>query len=303
MTEAQKFQKKKNLLIILFMILLVVFVCVMCWIVIYAKNNPPATFLNPEDIEIKQIQSVDYFSSTEQNYILITNSNNFTVTENGENFKLILNNEKEIKLLRNDIEESIDIMQNDKNINNNIKLIYQNGDNNLILTETGDLYKLIDTGIVDGQLKVGKILNNMEVTDLVFFGSVNSNVFALTTNSNKAININTQKEYNGVIQEIQTATSIIYVYENYSFGLEEGKIFVDDYNNIINISMSFDNKIISTDNIVYEINATDNTLLTSSIGEFRNIGYSKDTNSDMYTITMRSTTGIYDFQSSYYYMK
>lgn len=303
MTEAQKYQKKKNLLIILFMFLLVVFVCLMCGIVIYSKLNPPETFLNPDEIEIKQVQAVDYFTSENSRYTLITEPNNFVVTENGENLKLILNDENQIKVLRNENEEIIKIMQNEKDINNNIKLIYQKEEDSLILTQTGELYRLIDTGIVNGELKVGKILNNMEVVDLVFYGSINSDIFAITNNTNAVININNQKEYNGVVEEIKTDTSTIYVYEDNSFGLEEGKRYVDEYNNIINISMSFDNKIISTENVIYEINPGDNTLSTSSLGNFRNVGYSKDQNSSTFKITLRSTTGYYDFNSNYYYTK
>jgi len=302
MTDAQKYQKRKNQLIILFMILLVVFVCVMCWIVIYAKNNPPETFLDPADIEIKQMQVVDYIPSPEQNYITITESNSFIVTENGEELQLVLNDTKEIKLLRDETQESINIMQNDNNINNNIKLIYQRDDNSLILTETGELYKLIDNEIVDGQLNVGQILTNMTINELVYFSPNVDKVLGLNE-ENKLINIDTLREYNGVIEEIKTTTSTIYVYEDNSFGIEEGKVFVDEYNNVIKINISFDNKIISDDNVIYEINAVDNTLSTSSLGEFRDVGYRRETEDDLFSVTVRSTTGIYDFNSNYYYMK
>lgn len=302
MSESQKYQRKKNILIILFMFLLVVFVCIICGIFIYAKNNPAQKFISPDEIEIKQVNTLDYSITADSSYVTITKPNSFIVTENGEEFKLILTELGEIKVSKGGIEDSIEIIQNDNNINNNIKVIYQTENESLILTEAGELYKLINTEIVDNQLKVGQILTNMEVKDLIYVGAGSDTAFALNE-KDKLINISSLKEYNGVIREIKTQTSTIYVYEDHSFGLEEGKVFVDDYNKVIKINISFDNKIIADNNVIYEINSADNTLSTSSLGEFKKIGYKKEQNDNTYKITLLSNTGMYDFYSSYYYAK
>jgi len=304
LSEAQKYQKKKNRLIVLFLVLLVVFVGIMCAILIYAKNNPPRKFISPDDIEIKEMQVFDYeyVSPTNPDYIEVTESTNFIVTEEEQELELTLTEDKEIKLVREDQEEAIEIMQNDKNVNNNIKLIYQKGETSLILTETGELYKLIDTNLTDGQLKVGQVLSNMKVKNIIRFTNSVAGTYIINE-ENKLINLDNQKEYKGVIQEVNTGTSTIYIYEKYYFGLEEGKVFVDENNQFIKINIAFENKIVDEYNRIYEIDAVNNTISTSNFGEFDEIGFQKEENEEIYKMTIITNTGVYDLNSSYYYKR
>ena len=299
MSDTQKYQKKKNLLIVLFLILLIAFVCVMCAIVIYAKKNPPRDFLSPDEIEIRQIQAVENPTPTAPKYTTVTESTTFKVKENEEELELILTDNKEIKLLKNNQEETIQIMQNDKNVNNNIKIIYQSENDSLILTETGEIYKLIDTKITQGQLKVGQIMANTKVNEIIRISPKTESTYVLAE-ENKMVNIDNQKEYSGIIAELKSSTSTIYVYENGGFGTEEGKVFVDESNTIIKLKIAFDNKVIGESDTIYEVNAADNTLSTSKLGMFEEVGYKKETE-DTYKITLQSNTGVNNFTSSYYY--
>ena len=300
MSDAQKYQKKKNLLIILFLILLVVFVCLICGILIYAKNNPPQQFKSPDEIEILQMQAVDYPEPTNPKYKIITEPNSFDVTENEQELQLVLTNTKEIKLSKNGVEEPIKIMLNETDINNNIKLIYQTQKDSLILTQTGELYRLIHTNIENGALKAGKILANMEVKEIVKMSKITASTYILN-GENKLINIDNLKEYSGIIEEIKTDTATIYVYENEYFGLEEGKMFVDKNNQGIRIKISFDDKIIALNDTIYEINTTDKTLSTSKLGEFREVGRREDPETKAVKLSLLTTTGFYELNSSYYY--
>lgn len=302
MTEAQKYQKKKNILIILFMVLLVAFVCLICYFFIYAKNNPPETFLDPSEIEIVQMNTADYVSTNNQSYTLIESQNDFIVTENGKELNLKLTETNEIKLLREEKEESIEILQNETNINKDIKLIYQTENSGLILTNSGQLYKINDTNIENGQLKVGQVLTDMQINDFVFLGVETTSVFVVNSD-NTIINADTLKEYNGVVDQIETTAGTVYIYADDSFGTEEGKMFIDESNSDLKINIAFDNKIITAQNIIYEINPVDGSLSTSNLGTFRRIGYKKNAGENTYTITLLTTTGSYDYTSNYYYAK
>jgi len=299
MSDAQKYQRKKNILIILFMFLLVIFVGVICMILIYAKKNPPEKFLSKEDIEIVQMKTMEYDFSNNQNYSEVMESNTFRVTENNQELQLILTKDKNIKIQREEADEIIDIMQNDKNINNNIKLIYQTERESLILTDDGNLYKLTDATVVDNKIKVGQILTNMKVKGIVYFPNKTSNKYIIN-NENKVINIDTLEEYKGITNKINTGTSTIYIYENKMFGLEEGKIIVDEYNRPLTIKISFDDKIIAENDVIYQINSLENTLFTSNLGSFYQIGYRSNENG-IYDITLKSSTGYETFTSTYYY--
>jgi len=299
MSDAQKYQRKKNILIILFMFLLVIFVGVICMILIYAKKNPPEKFLSKEDIEIVQMKTMEYDFSNNQNYSEVMESNTFKVTENNQELQLILTKDKNIKIQREEADEIIDIMQNDKNINNNIKLIYQTERESLILTDDGNLYKLTDATVVDNKIKVGQILTNMKVKGIVYFPNKTSNTYIIN-NENKVINIDTLEEYKGITNKINTGTSTIYIYENKMFGLEEGKIIVDEYNRPLTIKISFDDKIIAENDVIYQINSLENTLFTSNLGSFYQIGYRSNENG-IYDITLKSSTGYETFTSTYYY--
>lgn len=299
MSDAQKYQKKKNILIILLLVLLVVFVVIMCGIIIYAKKHPPMKFLDPKDIEIKQMQVIDYNATENINYTELTESNTFRVIEEDQEYLLTLNNQ-EIKLLRAENEESIEILQNDKNINYNIKLIYQTTRESLILTQNGELYKLTDNNLEDGKLKVGEILTNIKVRNIVIFPDKTANTYVITED-NKILNIDTQEEYNGIIQEITTGTSTIYIYENNYFGVEKGKIVVNEYNEPLRIKISFDNKIIEETDTIYEINPVDNTVSTSNLGSFSKVWYKLNEDTNIYDVTLMSSTGYNDFTSIYYH--
>ena len=54
--------------------------------------------------------------------------------------------------------------------------------------------------------------------------------------------------------------------------------------------------------IIYEVNPADNTLSTSKLGIFEEVGYRKETENS-YKITLISNTGVNDFNSAYYYAK
>lgn len=299
MSEAQKYQKKKNLLIALFLVLLVVFVGIMCLIVVYSIKHPKEKFLSPEEIEIIQMQAINYESTTQISYTEVTTSNKFVVKENDLELELKLTEDKKVKIIREDKEEPIEIIQNNNNINSGIKLIYQTGKDSLILTETGKIYKIINNNVTDGKIKAAQILNNMKIKNIVRFPIVTESTYIINS-QNELINIDTQKEYNGVIKTIKTASSTIYVYENNYFGLEEGKMFVDANNQGIKLKISFDNKIIAENEVIYQINNLDNSLSTSNLGSFSKVWYAKRDDGN-YDITLKSSTGYNDFVSTYYY--
>lgn len=300
MSDAQKYQKKKNLLIVLLLALLVVFVIIMCGIIIYAKQHPPMKFLDPEDIEIKQMQVIDYNALEFVNYSEVTESNTFRVVEEGQEYLLVLTDNQEVKMLKEEQEQPIEILKNDENINSNIKLIYQTTRESLILTVNGELYKLADNNIVDGKIKVGEILTDTKVRNIVMFSTQTGNTYIIDE-ENKIVNIDTLEEYKGVVNEIKTDTSTIYLYENNYFGLEEGKIVVNEYNEPLRVKISFDNKIIEESDVIYEINPVDNTVSTSNLGSFSKIWYKLNEDTNIYDVTLMSSTGYKDFTSTYYH--
>ena len=51
------------------------------------------------------------------------------------------------------------------------------------------------------------------------------------------------------------------------------------------------------------IDSNSNTILTSNIGVFNKVGYSKPDDSDIYTINVLSNTGSHDLNSNYYYTR
>ena len=301
MTEQQKYQKKKNILIISFLFLLVALVAFICYVFIYAKQNPPETFLDPSEIEIVQMNTADYTVESINNYSVINESNNFTVISEGKEYKLKLTEEGIVKIIVTDVEENIEILLNEENINHDIKIIYQTANISLFLTTDGKLYKLFSNTVEEGKLKVGQILADMTITDIVSLGLKTDRVFVKNSDE-KIINTEILSEYNGIVDTIITPIGDLYVYEDDSFGTEEGKIFINQNNNELKISIAFDNKVISAENIVYEINS-DKTLSTSNLGTLRRIAFSKKDDEENYTIKILTTTGSYDFKSNYYYSK
>lgn len=296
MSEDQKYRKKKNILLILFMFLLVVFIVIICGILIYAKLNPKPTYLSPDDIEIKEMMVFDYPVSDNYSYVSVTALEDFIVKDNDEDIILSINNDK---VIRTDNNEEIKIMQNDEDINNNIKFIYQTDDVSLVLTNDGRLYRFADNIILDNVLKVGQILSGISVDSIVNF-TFNTDYIYVLTSEQKLINIENQKEFSGIVSEIETSSGTIYVYENKMFGLEEGKVFTDESGNGLRIKISFDNKIICENDVIYEIDNSTNSLFTSNLGNFSKIWY-KTREDNSYDITLLSSTGYKDFYSSYYY--
>lgn len=302
LTEAQKYQKKKNALIILFMVLLLGFVGLMCFIVISSKTNPIPKFLSQDEIDIVQMKEVEYQIATTGNYVVSSGTETFKVIDREEELNLIVNNEKQIMALRNGVEEPIEIMLNEENVNNNIKRLYQTKSESLILTEDGKLYKLISEWTTDGKLNVGQIAAEVNVKEIVKFIIATEDVYVLTEDE-RVVNAYSLDEYQGVIKTLTTNDLTIYVYEDYSFGVEIGKAFVDQNNNLITVNVAFDNKIIGDNNVIYEIDYMSRTLSTSNLGEFTQIGYKQKEDNSGYKITLFSNTGMYDFESGYYYKK
>lgn len=302
MTDGQNYHKKKNTLIIVCLVLLVVFVGLMCYILIYAKMNPPKEFISPDDIEIITMNTVDYTPIEMPRYNIVAPNNEIMIMGADKPLNLKLTEEKTIKI--NETDEILKIMENEEDINSNIKAIYQLQvvDAYLILTEEADLYRTIDSNINEGTVFAEKIPTDSKVADIITINNIADNIFMLYEDG-RMVNLNTLKEYNGVINELKTQTSTIYIYEDYSFGLEEGKIFVDQNNEIIQLNISFDNKIIAKNNVIYEINGINNTISTSKLGIFEKVWYNFKDNDSMYDVAVLSNTGMNEFRSSYYYTK
>jgi len=295
MTEAQKYQKKKNALLITFMILLLVLVCLICYIFIYVKMHPKKEYDSPDTIEIVTMTETDYEDSTDNlTYTEVTESTKFNITIDNEKKELEINENKEV--VNSETKEKVEILLNKSDINSNIKLLYQTENDNLILTEDGKLYRLLEN-----TLNVGQILTNTEVKNIVKFKRATDDVYVLTS-EDKVININTQKEYDGIIRTLKLNNNEIYVYEDYSISLEKGKVITDPEGNRIKFNIVFENKLIDDRNVIYEIDFTNKTVTTSKLGNLVKAGYGKVENSD-YHINIETNTGIHSFESSYYYTK
>lgn len=300
--DGKNYQKKKRALLVVFMFLLLVFVCLMCYVFIYSKQHPPKRYLSPDEIEIKQMISRDYVTSGNTPiYVEHTNSTDYTVKRGEEELKLIVEDNK-VKV--DNGEEKIDVVLklNDNDVNSDIKLICQRGEISLILTNDGKLYRPTDNTISnDNTINVGEILNNTPVSSLIEITNAD-NMYARTMEDNKIINVNTGKEYNGVIRELKCNGGIVYVYEDYSFGLEEGKVVANESNSAILINMIFENKLIDVYGNIYELDFVNKTVSTSKLGTMTKVGFSRDDNG-IYTLGLESSTGVYTFKSEYYYTK
>lgn len=295
MTEAQKYQKKKNALLITFMILLLVLVCLICYIFIYVKMHPKKEYDSPDTIEIVTMTETDYEDSTDNlTYTEVTESTKFNITIDNEKKELEINENKEV--VNAETKEKVQLLLNKADINSNIKLLYQTENDNLILTEGGKLYRLLEN-----TLNVGQILTNTEIKNIVKFKRATDDVYVLTS-EDKVINVNTQKEYDGIIRTLKLNNNEIYVYEDYSISLEKGKVITDPEGNRIKFNIVFENKLIDDRNVIYEIDFTNKTVTTSKLGNLVKAGYGKVEDSD-YHINIETNTGIYNFESSYYYTK
>ena len=301
MTEQQAYKKKKDTLLLLFMFLLLVFVGLMCFIVIYAKEHPKNEYDDPSTIEIKKMSVSDYEQS-DNLYTEVTDSTEFFVTSINNQISLEVT-DGVIYAIDNSKEEKTKIILylNNTDINNDIKLIYQTNSDNLILTNNGNLYRLSDTYLTEeNTLSVGQILNNYKVSSIVTLQVPTEDTYILT-NDNKIININTNEEYTGIINKITLDEGTIYVYSDYSFGLEPNKVFVNDSGRTIKFNILFNNLLVDDLNTFYEIDFSNKTLTTSSLGKLSTIAYNNETS--IYKIKVVTNTGLYNYESNYYYTR
>lgn len=301
MTEAQKYQKKKNTLIMTFMFLLVIFVGLICYIFIYAKMHPKKEYADPSTIEIKEMIEKEYIVEKEEDsFTEVTESTNFIVNNFADSIILKINENKEI--IRSDTEEKISIIVNGNEINNNIKLLYQTENDNIILTEDGKVYRLSELQIKEeNKLSAGQILSNIEVKNIVKIPVKTDHVYVMT-NDNKIINIDTQKEYDGIIRELTTNNGTLYVYADYSITFEKGKAIVNTEGENIKFNIFFDNKLVDADFVIYEVDFANKKVHTSNLGNLEKSAYGKTEDTD-YNINIETNTGIYNLTSSYYYSK
>lgn len=300
MTEAQKYQKKKNSLIMVFMLLLVVFVGLICYIFIYAKNNPKRVYDDPSTIEIKEMQISEYNQKEKINYTELTESTDFIVKAEELNITLEINENKEI--IRSDNQEKVSIIVNNNDINNNIKVIYQSENDNLLLTEEGLLYRVSENIMTEtNNLSAGQILSNIEIKNIVKIPVKTDSAYILTAD-NKVINVNTQKEYDSIIRELTTNDGILYIYDDYSITFEKGKVITDTEGNNIKFNVLFDNKLVDSNSVIYDIDFMNQKVSTSNLGKLEKSGYGKTDDTD-YNINIETNTGIHKITSSYYYTR
>lgn len=303
MNSEKKYHRTKNILIISLLLLLLVFVSLICYILVYSKLHPKKEYLSPDSIEIKTML-VDEFklNADKQLYTEVTTSNEFVINADEEKLSLKVVNGK-VKLSREEKDEDIEILLGEQNINNNIKLIHQTKNDSLILTKNGDLYSLInDTLEENNVLKVEKKNINFSVKSIVEMIVTTDSTYVIARD-NRLLNIDTLEEYTGIIKELVTDHGTMYVYDDYTFSLEKGKIYTDENGEKLRFNILFDDKVIDSNNVIYEIDYQNNTISTSSLGSFMKIGYGKDQGQD-YNINIETSTGIYrDIKSEYYYTR
>ena len=301
MTEAQKIQRKKNILIISFMILLVIFVCLICYIFIYVKTHPKKEYVSQDSINVVEMMVQDYDIQTNSiSFTLVTEPTTFEVTEDNVPILLSVNENKQV--VKSETGEVIEIFVNDTNINNNIKVIYQNIADNIILTEDGKVYRLLDRTLKNKtRINAGQILANTTINNIVRLNVKTDDIY-VQTSENAIVNINTQKEYEGIIKEITTPSGTIYVYYDYSFGLEKGKVITDAAGNKLKFTNFIDNKVIDENSVIYDVDYVNKKLSTSKLGVMSKIWYRKNEN-NMYSVTIEANTGIYTFENTQYYSR
>lgn len=301
MTEEQKkYQKKKNTLIYIMMFLLVVFVALICYVVVYSKLHPPKKYLSQDEITVVQMNSSNY---TVKNTPVYTEKENteYTVMKGSTEYQLI-NENNTVKLQEDeDTLTNIIIKLNDTDINGKVKTIYQVGKESLILTTDGLLYRPLDNVLSeDNTMSVGQILNNIKVKTII---EVNMAKYPyVLSEDDKIISTSDGKEYNGVINVLECTGGQLYVYEDYSVGVDNGQIFVNSNNTSVKLNMLFNNYIIDLQGNIYEIDFTNKTMSTSKLGVMQQIAYNRGSD-NKYTINVETNTGNYDFISDYYYTK
>lgn len=287
--EQKKYQKKKNLLIILSLVLLLVLVCIICLCFIYKKQHPQEKFLSPDEIEIKTMLTSNYIRTTDEiNYTSLTQETEIAF----EDEKTITLNEGKITIDTT----TIRILNNGIDINDNIESMYKNY-NKLYIIKEEKLYLIPTDTLEQGTSEATQLLETNQITDLITLND--GNIYALT-NTNKIINTETEKEYNQIIKELPTPNGTLYVYKDYSFALEDGKMYTDELGNPIKFNIRFNNYIIDDNNIIYEIDYQAKTLKTSNLGSLKTLNYTKDEKTNKYEVGIKSTTGINIITSDYY---
>lgn len=301
MTEAQKYNKKKNLLIIAFMFLLVIFVGLICFIFIYVKMHPKKEYVSPDTIPIITMQEKDYQPNINNEiYTELTTSTDFKVLELSKEVVLMVNENKEV--INSETQNKLEILLNNTNINENIKMIYQGKGENLILTEDGKMYRLLSDSIQEAnKVNVGQILANMTVKNIVNMNVATDDVYVLTEDA-KIININTQEEYDGIIKHLETSGGTLYVYNDYSVTFEKGKKLVNENGQSVKFNIMFNNKLIDENAVIYDVDFANRTLKTSNLGTMVKASYSRKED-QTYSIGLEANTGIYTFDSEYYYTR
>ena len=270
MTEEQiKYQKKKNALIYIMMFLLVAFVALICYIVVYSKLHPPKKYISQDDIAVVQMNSSNYTVKNTPVYTEKEESTEYKVMKGSTEYQLVL--EDNTVKLQEDEETLTNVVLrlNDTDINGKIKTIYQVGKESLILTTDGALYRPLDN---------------------------------VLSEDNKIISTNDGKEYNGVINVLDCVGGQLYVYEDYSIGVENGQIFVNSNNTPVKLNMLFNNYVIDLSGNIYEIDFVNKTMSTSKLGIMQQIAYNRGSD-NKYTVTIETNTGNYTYTSDYYYTK
>ena len=302
MTEEQiKYQKKKNALIYIMMFLLVAFVALICYIVVYSKLHPPKQYISQDDIAIVQMNSSNYTVKTTPLYTEKEESTEYKVMKGSTEYQLVLE-DNTVKLQEDaNTLTNVILKVNDTDINGKIKTIYQVGKESLILTTDGALYRPLDNVLSeDNTMSVGQILNNVNVKSII---EVNLAKYPyVLSEDNKIISTNDGKEYNGVINILDCTGGALYIYEDYSIGVEEGQIFVNSNNTSVKLNMLFNNYVIDVSGNIYEIDFVNKTMSTSKLGIMQQIAYNRGSD-NKYTVTIETNTGNYSFISDYYYLK
>ncbi len=294
-----KNNKKKNILIVAFVILLVIFIGLMIFIVLKAKERKEEKYIPKNNITIKEMMTTDYeLNNNIDNFQVVNNLENFNIIGVNEDYQAHIVNKK---LIYNKDGQDIELklITDNSNIDENIKLIYQNLFYNLILTEDGKLYQAENNYLDENNnLVVNQIFSDYSISSLLLIDNFGKNILALTQD-NKLLNISTLKEYNGIINEYKNNDITLYVYSDNSFSLEKDKVIIDENGNKIKFDIWFENKIIDKNGMIYEIDLDTKIIKTSKLNKLISISYKKQ--DDIYIVNIETTTGKYKINSKYYY--
>lgn len=267
----------------------------------YSKLHPPKKYISQDDIAVVQMNSSNYTVRNTPVYTKIEESTEYKVKKGSTEYQLVLK-DNTVKLQED--EETLTnvvLRLNDTDINGKIKIIYQVGKESLILTTDGALYRPLDNVLSeDNTMSVGQILNNVNVKSII---EVNLTKYPyVLSEDNKIISTNDGNEYNGVINVLDCTGGQLYIYEDYSVGVENGQIFVNSNNTPVKLNMLFNNYVIDLSGNIYEIDFVNKTMSTSKLGIMQQIAYNRGSD-NKYTVTIETNTGNYTYTSDYYYTK